>query len=838
MLIHLQPSKGDLKNRLIYLLKGVESSPRPPDRVEVLYGDVATFSLIHKSHSREVKYFNLLITFKESKRELEQKLTRHGKTLKELHDEILSYLLPYDLEELNLLTVAHFDTGHYHWHITVDNQNLKTGKALYLPKTKLTIRLYDRLRRYISAKYGISLGIQQPYSVEVGTKKLIEKLKEKRKEGTTLKKEQVKRLITEQIKALILSGDINSRKDIEDYVERVLGLEINRRGKSYISIRYGNAKIRLSGGIYDESRFRQIAEAIRGGEEKDLYEPPERAGELEKELRELVIKHRDLIRKRLLPHKRETQPDRQSDRGQVRQSRERSPTGTQGAHRGEEISLAGHHTETNSGAGEGALLSSGNQAGVQTHDESLEVDSPDDSPDWFYPGNNWGSNSREETWRSNRAERISREAGRSRKAGKELQDSKTGVGKEVEDKNDSKQQRGGYSLFRIANDDGEDKGRESTLVCSDGERQSRKILHSVRPPAPTPYRTLIQKLYSEAVVDWELRRRVELETIKRIPPEVIFQDLGIEARKVGHRLNIYAPWREETEPSVFIEQKPYGHWVWKDFGNDKGGTWIDFFMELYGWDYVEAVKYLRERYLGADVELLSEVKRSADNILSFGGRKYELLELKEREIKHPALKRYLKDRGITKIPSWLREVHYKLKDKKTGEVKRYFALGVQTISGSWILRNPLIKMNLKPSHDREHSFAYISRKGNKRLVVVEGLFDALSVHQFARRDDFDLIILSGTGNLKKFVREGIYQRYDEIILALDFDDAGREAEKKLLEALRDFVSRTSRVITVKKITGRGKDINEAFLKRSLELVDLTEEIKPSQEDRDWDGPLL
>ena len=139
-------------------------------------------------------------------------------------------------------------------------------------------------------------------------------------------------------------------------------------------------------------------------------------------------------------------------------------------------------------------------------------------------------------------------------------------------------------------------------------------------------------------MDWELRRRIELEAIKRIPPEVIFQDLGIEARKVGHRLNIYAPWREETEPSVFIEQKPHGHWVWKDFGNDKGGTWIDFFMELYGWDYVEAVKYLRERYLGADVELLSEVKRSADNILSFGGRKYELLELKEREIKHPALR--------------------------------------------------------------------------------------------------------------------------------------------------------------------------------------------------------
>ena len=845
MLIHLQSNKSPLKNRIRYLLYGTERTPREPSKAEILHGDPVRFLLIHDNHDREVKSYNLLITFKENKEELQKKLSEKGKTLKDLHDEILTFLLPYSLEEVNLLTVAHSDTAHYHWHITIDNQHLDNGKSLYLPRTKLTIRLYDVLRRYISAKYGISLGAPQPYGVEVGTKKLIEKLKEKGKEGITLKKEQVKQLITEQITALILSGDINSRKDIEEYIEQVLGLQINRRGKSYISIRYGKTKIRLSGGIYDEQRFRQLAEEIRKGERKDLYEPPERAGELERELREVAEKYRDLVRRRLRPSKGEIQQDRRPDREQAKGRRERGQEGTPETHRREEVHLDSHTTKTDSGIGERTLLNADNQASFQANDESLEVNPLLSSSVGFLSWRDRRLDSREGVRGRDGTEGIRGETGRSREDEEKLQAPKTGMGERVEDRNHSRQ-TGKFPLSNITDGFREEKRNlDSTTRGNWRERhlngeRSRKILHSVRPTPPAPHRTLIQRLYSEAVMEWEAKREKELEAIKKIPPEVIFEDLGIDSRKVGHRLNIYAPWREETKPSVFIEQKANGHWVWKDFGSGKGGTWIDFFMELYGWDYVETVRYLRERYLGADLELMKIAELSSkDLFFSFSSRKYELVDLEAKGVTHPALKRYLKERGISRIPSWLKEVHYQLKDKETGEIRKYFALGVQTVTGSWILRNPMVKMNLRTSDEQKHSFAYLG-KGSKRLVIVEGLFDALSVYQIARRGDFDLVILSGIENLKKLLRGEILERYEEIFVGTDKDEAGERAFEEIVAYLKDrqYLKRLYRIAFE-----NANDLNEAIVTgEDIRLVDCTEKLErelSKERERDNDlGPSL
>ena len=74
MLIHLQPNKSAIKNRIDYLLNGTGQQPKERRKVEVIYGDVARFMLIHSNHNREVKSFNLLITFKETKEQLEEKL--------------------------------------------------------------------------------------------------------------------------------------------------------------------------------------------------------------------------------------------------------------------------------------------------------------------------------------------------------------------------------------------------------------------------------------------------------------------------------------------------------------------------------------------------------------------------------------------------------------------------------------------------------------------------------------------------------------------------------------------------------------------------------------------
>jgi len=326
-------------------------------------------------------------------------------------------------------------------------------------------------------------------------------------------------------------------------------------------------------------------------------------------------------------------------------------------------------------------------------------------------------------------------------------------------------------------------------------------------------------------MEWKEKRERELEEIKRLPPDLIFQDLGIEPKQVGHRLCIFAPWREETKPSVFIEQKN-GHYVWKDFGSGKGGSWIDFFMELYDWDYVETVKYLREKYLGADLDITTEINRA--NSFSFGSRKYELLKIEAKKVEHPALKNYLKARAIKKIPNWLREVQYQLLDKETGEVKNYFALGVETTTGSWILRNKFVKINLRTADNQEHSFAYI-QNGKKRLVITEGLFDALSVEQFM--SDFDIVILGGVGNSDKLFKSRICEQYDEIIVATDNDSAG---DKFFNELFYYFVEKEKPVV-LKRLVFGAKDLNEALVNaKELKLLNYTkalnEQINPPERD--------
>ena len=841
MLIHLQPNKSAIRNRINYLLNGTERQPREKDKVEVIYGDVSRFILIHSNHRREVKSFNLLVTFKETKEELEKKLHEKGKNIRDLHDEILEYLVPYPLEKLNILSIVHTDTDHYHWHITIDNQHLSSGKALYLPKTKLEIRFYERLRRYISAKYGISLGVQQPYSVEVGTKKLIEKLKEKGKEGTTLKREEVKRLITEQIMALIISGDINSRKDIEDYIEKVLELPINRRGKTYISIRYGKTKIRLSGGIYDESGFRQLAEEIKEGATRDFFEPPERAGELERELRELIKKRQDLVRRRVQPTKKENGTGREPYRPETERYRERSTERYREPDKAKERRLDSYYQGADNGAERRTFINEDNQTSNSTNHEGLEIHSFSDIPD----RSDIGSDSRLETGEGSRegilpkksgraGEKLPGEVSRTERDREPIRANKTRMGEKVEDRDHSRR-AGKFSLPYFPNSFGKDSWkRDLDFNARRDERQrdyftktSRKILHSIRPSPSTAHTSRVKKQYYEAVMDWQQKRQEELEAIKQLHPDVIFADLGIETKKVGHRLNIYAPWREEKEPSVFIEQKG-SHWVWKDFGTGRGGTWIDFFMELYGWDYVETVRYLRERYLGIDIELKKEIeqKRNFEEAFSFEGRKYELLKLEAKPVSHPTLKKYLEERGIRKIPEWLKEVHYWTRDKETGEIKKYFALGVKTITGSWILRSALkdgkkAKFNLRTSDKQEHSFAYLQNR-SKRLIIVEGLFDALSIHQIARRGDFDLIIMSGTSQTKKLLRSEILKRYEEIIIATDFDESGREVETDILL----YLVREKLPVKLKRIEGgeKDKDINEAYLNNSLKILDLTEKL--------------
>ena len=73
----------------------------------------------------------------------------------------------------------------------------------------------------------------------------------------------------------------------------------------------------------------------------------------------------------------------------------------------------------------------------------------------------------------------------------------------------------------------------------------------------------------------------DIDKAKRIDPFTLLRYYRLDYQQVGDQLRIRAPWREESEPSVFIRVNPAtGHLIWKDFGGEQeGGSAIDFVMK-------------------------------------------------------------------------------------------------------------------------------------------------------------------------------------------------------------------------------------------------------------------
>ena len=146
-------------------------------------------------------------------------------------------------------------------------------------------------------------------------------------------------------------------------------------------------------------------------------------------------------------------------------------------------------------------------------------------------------------------------------------------------------------------------------------------------------------------------------------------------------------------------------------------------------------------------------------------------------IRHPALINYLNRRKINVKASsqYAREVHYSMNEK------RYFAIGLENVSGGWELRNPYYKNAASPK-----DYSYFS-KSNKILSVTEGMFDFFSLltlyPSLPHKSDFLVLnSVSFTDRIQK-----ITLPYSRVGLYLDNDPAGRKATKQLMADLSNSV---------------------------------------------------
>ena len=746
MIIDRQVGRSDPKDRVEYLLYGSDGN-RPQETVEILDGNPELFWKIARNNPYSVKTYNFLISFKESREELEEKLKRQGKTIEELYQEVLSYLLPpeyYAREGLNILAVGHSDTDNFHIHLTIENYDHLNQKSLYIPTNRTEVEYYRALEKYIKAKYFLSFGTPRVRNLGRAGLEKVKKILEERGTYKNKTRDEVKEEITNYLTELVLSGEIESRDELISYLQAIDGLKVKRIGKTYISFEYAGERYRLKGGIYDEQRFREIKERL-AGKEPD-YEKLAELLETLKRKREENLKRRRIIRRKA-PLQRLESLDIRDDL---------SPAG-------EVEELCGPDREL--------------------HREPQAFNLGTAFPlDWLTVDRNRSSLSADgelpEDFLSN-----------SPTSG-ELRDSAGPEGREVEN-------------LRAT-------GRSNVY----GKRPMAELsVHSYSSQRLREIKKVREKLKEI--------RKLEIELLKELDPEEVLSALGIEYRKMNGYLLMHSPIREGDEHPSFTAfyGTGVGYWVYKDHATGWSGSSIDLWMAVKNVDYVTAIREMRETF-GIDLydnspnlelvkkrisELLkSERDRQKEKRRELNSDKefteklaFKVLEI-TNEITDPELQAYLKKRGIKRVPEWLKQVRY----LHLPTQRKYTGLAVENESGALNVRTPHGKYVIFTEPTQSQTYSLIRRApNNRKLVVVEGLFDALSLEQVARQSDYDILILNSVANLSKTIQNGVYEAYNTVIMALDNDPKGSDTMELLKRALRGRYE-------VKKLNYEGKDLNE------------------------------
>ncbi len=300
-------------------------------------------------------------------------------------------------------------------------------------------------------------------------------------------------------------------------------------------------------------------------------------------------------------------------------------------------------------------------------------------------------------------------------------------------------------------------------------------------------------------------RKKELETLKKIDPEILLSHLGIPYKKQGNAYVFSAPYRTDTNPSCRIEPSRYGDWHWVDFGTNQRGTYIDLLLAC-GYSYKQALNLLRKVRKTLDkaeagqrsqkpfaTPSASAPPKNQTNQTRHGEKEALDVEAKPAKEVFEVVQYIQKERGYTELPDWLN--YYKVeKDGKT-----YTGYGTQAVNGSIHLRF-LGDASFKELCVGSSSYTHIKQGNTGTVYVCEGVHDAIALWSYGVKND-DIVILNGVGNAKQVLNA--IANYREIIIATDMDKAGQEATQLIAQNLRP----NQKAFRLKTVT---KDVDEEW----------------------------
>ena len=267
---------------------------------------------------------------------------------------------------------------------------------------------------------------------------------------------------------------------------------------------------------------------------------------------------------------------------------------------------------------------------------------------------------------------------------------------------------------------------------------------------------------------------MNIQEAKTIKLADYLQSLGYSpVKQQGKSLWYKSPFREETEASFKINTELN---QWYDFGTGNGGNIIALTQELYGSDYVPY--------------LLGKIAEQAPHVrpVSFSFRQQasepSFQHLEVRELTHPALLRYLQERGINTAlaRAECKELHFVHNDKP------YFAIGFPNVAGGYEVRNRFFKGCIAPkdiSHIRQ------SGEPREKCLVFEGMTDYLSFLTLRMKncptmpnlDGQDYVILNSVSNVCKAI--DVLHGYEAYTVCLTMTRQGGKRIGNWQESLPD-----------------------------------------------------
>ncbi|KAA6335622.1 DNA primase [termite gut metagenome] len=274
-----------------------------------------------------------------------------------------------------------------------------------------------------------------------------------------------------------------------------------------------------------------------------------------------------------------------------------------------------------------------------------------------------------------------------------------------------------------------------------------------------------------------------MNTLNTISIRIYLAEMNIHpVKNYGHYGMYHSPLREDCNASFKVD---YTKNLWKDFGNNEGGTLIDLIMRMEDCSFHEAASKLGKKYTSINLDSFS----FHGNIQNMQQEQTTTI-LKVQPINHLALIDFVGERniGLELANLYCKEIHYRINGKN------YFSIGFRNDKDGYELSNPSgFKGCISPKD------ITTVRNNRDTCLIFEGFWDFLSylTLQDIRQTKHDAVILNSVTNVSKAM--DFIKMHKDIYTYLDNDEAGEKATQLIHSTCSTVYNRSTQYTKYKDL---------------------------------------